>query len=64
MYNVETDGAEHLRGGEHGVGDNRLEMAEMGDAPPNGVPPGSSTATTGQLGNANSIGAQHSIPLN
>ena len=47
VYNVETDGAEHLRGGEHGVGDNRLEMAELGGAPPSGAPVGSST---GQLG--------------
>ncbi|BDA50727.1 probable phospholipid phosphatase 1 [Coccomyxa sp. Obi] len=61
VYNIETDGAEHLRGGEHGVGDNRLEMAELGDASLNGAPPGSSPR---RLGTAQSLGAHHSIPLN
>ncbi len=61
VYNIETDGAEHLRGGEHGVGDNRLEMAELGGALPSGAPVDSST---GQLGGTTSVGAHHSIPLN
>ena len=62
MYNIDTDGAEHLRGGEHGAGDNRLEMAEMGDAPPaGGIPMGS---VSPQPGRVNSLGVAHSIPLN
>ncbi len=60
MYNVDTDGAEHLRGGEHGVGDNRMEMAELGNASP-GIPMDQRSPAPGR---ANSMGAQHSIPLN
>jgi hypothetical protein len=61
VYNIDTDGAEHLRGGEHGVGDNRLEMAEMGGEPPAAAPLSSASPHPGR---ANSLGAQHSISLN
>lgn len=60
MYNVDTDGAEHLRGGEHGVGDNRVEMAELGSAAPV-IPMNQRSPMPGR---ANSMGVQHSIPLN
>ena len=74
-----TEGAEHLRGGEHGVGDNRLEMAEQGVAVPmsgalaaahgGGGPRDGLGGPSGQdgrtpIGRTHPMGVTHSIPLN
>ena len=63
VYNAETHGAEHLRGGEHGVGDNRQEiidgadnrqqLAELGLAGPGGRAPAAPPGLPGQLEQSN-----------